>query len=203
ELAGAAGAERALEYARVVGRLHGRMTILPMRFGCFVRRREAAKEFLRSHEREFSEALATLEGCDEVGLRVLLPGSRAIERSDARTGTAYLADRRRYYERQALAERTCSAWAERARAAFAGMFRHSSWEHVDRPEGVLLSLSFLVEKSVTPAVLEACRKFRSEHAAEVASICTGPWPPYVFVAGLVKPETVDRAEREFIATWKG
>ena len=205
DAAASAGVEQALAYAQVVERLHRRMTILPMRFGCFVRRPDAAAEFLRRHEEEFSDALARLEGCDEIGLRLLLPpGSRAAEPtpsdegSDSRTGTAYLADRRRFYERQALEERSCRAWVERAEEAFAGTFRHSSWEHAARPEGTLLSLSFLVEKAQTRAFLDACRKFRSEHAGEVAAICTGPLPPYVFVAGLVKPGTAARAEREFL-----
>lgn len=201
---GAKGAERALAYADVVARLHRRMTILPMRFGCFVPRPEAAAEFLRRYGREFADALETIEGCDEMGLRILLPGgSRAGGHSAARTGVGYLADRRRFYEEQDRADRIGGAWAERAKEAFAGIFRDSSWEHVDRPEGLLLSLSFLVERSKATEFLEACRKFRREHAAEVASICTGPWPPYVFVAGLVKPEAAARAEREFIASWKG
>lgn len=199
-----AGAERALAYADVIGRLHRRMTILPMRFGCFVRHRDAAGELLRRYEREFSDALATLEGCDEMGLRVLVPvDSQAGARSEARTGKAYLAERRRYYEEQDRAERIGRVWADRAEAAFAGRFRHSSWEHVDRPEGMLLSLSFLVERSQTPAFLEACRKFRSEHASEVAAICTGPWPPYVFVTGLIKPDTAARAERDLFERMKG
>jgi len=205
ELAESAGAEQALAYAHVVGQLHRRMTILPMRFGSFVRRAETAAEFLRKYEEEFSDALATLEGCDEFGLRLLLPPSPHAaeaeppgERADAREGASYLADRRRFYDRQAKEERTCGAWAERAEEAFAGMVRRSSWERAARPEGTLLSLSFLVEKADAHAFLEACRKFRSEHAGEVAAICTGPLPPYVFVAGLVKPSTAARAEREFL-----
>lgn len=199
-----AGAERALDFADVVGRLHDRMTILPMRFGCFVRHPEAAAEFLRRYEREFSGALDALEGCDEMGLRILVPGgSRVDERSEARTGKAYLADRRRFYEEKDRAERIGRAWAERAEAAFAGRFRHSSREQVERAEGTLLSLSFLVERSRVREFLEACRKFRREHAGEIAAACTGPFPPYVFVAGLIKSEAAARAERDLFERLKG
>lgn len=209
ETAESAGVDQALAYAEVVGQLHRRMTILPMRFGCFVGRPERAAEFLRRHESEFSEALATLEGCDEMGLRILLPGEgepvsevgAAEGRPEMPTGTAYLASRRRFYEQQARAERTCRRWVERARAALTGLYRDSSWEFAARPEGILLSVSFLVERSKAPAFMEACRTFRRDHSA--TSICSGPWPPYVFVAGLAKPEVASQAEREFLQPSKG
>ncbi|HWV37876.1 MAG TPA: GvpL/GvpF family gas vesicle protein [Vulgatibacter sp.] len=201
--AGHADAERALAFADVVDRLHRRMTILPMRYGCFLPRPEAAKAFLRRHERELGEALAALDGCEEVGLRLLLPRrSGRAGRSDAPTGRAYLLARRRFYEEQDRAEQTARAWAERAETALAGGFRESRREHVDRPDGTLLSLSFLVERSETAAFLEACGRFRSELPGEIAAVCTGPFPPYVFVAGLIEPDPA-RAERELFERLKG
>lgn len=205
ELAESAGVEQALLYARVVERLHRRMTILPMRYGCFVYQPQQVSEFLRRHQAEFSDALTTIEGCDEMGVRILLPGAPAtreqfdretsVGASDKAKGVAYLEARRRFYERQAREEQACREWAERAKMAFSGMFRHSSWEFVARPEGTLLSLSFLVERSEVPAFKEVFSRFRREQS--VTAICSGPWPPYVFGAGLAKPDMAAQAEAEF------
>lgn len=195
--------DRALAFAGVVGKLHRLMTILPMRYGSFVYQAENAGEFLRRHESEFSEALASLEGCDEMGVRMLLPG---VDESGAGTvgepsrgsdapspGLAYLEGRRKHYQWQERAEQTCREWAERAAEGFAGLFRRIHWEYVVRPEGILLSLSFLVDRSRVPAFVEAFQRFEQSHP--VTAICTGPLPPYVFVAALSR-DTAMGAEME-------
>ena len=207
-----AGVEQALAYARVVGELHRRMTVLPMRFGCFVHRPEDAAEFLRRYDGEFSEALALLEGCDEMGVRILLRGEE--ERSGHRagsqppeelpakgSGTAYLLRRRAYYDRQASADEACRRWAERAEAALAGTFRSSNREHVGRPEGRLVSLSFLVERHAVPAFRQAFEGFQQSCTAP--TVCTGPWPPYRYAAGLAKPAMAAQSEIEFLQHEKG
>lgn len=194
-LGGAAGAEQVLEFAGVVEELHRRMTILPMRFGSLVHRREQAEEFLRLHERELSDALAAVEGCDEMGLRLLI---RDLEPSAAKVmaeapaevtapeGIAYLESRRRYYEQQRRMERACQDWADRIEAALTGLFLEVRQEHAPAPNGQLLSLSFLVERSRVDAFLEGCRALRAHTSAE--AICTGPWPPYSFAPALVKSD---------------
>lgn len=188
---GSAGVEGALAFARVVGDLHREMTILPMRYGSFVYQAENAAEFLRRHEHEFSEALASLGGCDEMGVRILLPVTESGrgpsddppgDRSTKTRGAAYLESRRRHYMWQEREEQACREWAERAGEAFAGLFRRSHWEYAVRQEGTLLSLSFLVDRSCVPAFVKAFRKFEHDHP--VTAICTGPFPPYVFVAAL-------------------
>lgn len=192
EPGGSADVERALAFARVVSRLHRRMAIVPMRFGSLVRREEEAAEFLRQHEGELADALAEVEGCDEMGLRILIrdPEAAAAETvpepplPQGHAGVAYLERRRRFYERQERAERVCDVRAERAEAAFSGLFRQVRREHVPCPEGRLLSLSFLVERPRVDAFIEACRVFRQESSWE--AICSGPWPPYSFVPALAK-----------------
>ena len=207
----AAGIEQALAYARIVERLHHELTIVPMRYGCFVTRKEQVEEFLRRNEDEFLKALASIEGCDEVGVRLLLPrtetreegtaGAAAEAGADSAPGAGYLSARRRYYDQQAEAEAICRGWAERVQAVFGGMFRQSSWEYIVRPEGMLLSLSFLVEKPRVAAFQRAFHEFRRAHA--VGAICSGPWPPYVLVAGLAQPDVAAQAELQFLQRKKG
>lgn len=202
------GPTAALAYARIVGELHRRMTVLPMRFGSIVIRRSDVAAFLRRHERELADALARVEGCDEMGVRILLPhpaaqsgeGAAASVATAVAPGTAYLASRRAFYDRRAAIERLCRSWGERAEADFAGLFRSSSWEHAVRPEGRLVSLSFLVERPNVAAFRRAFRTFRERSSAR--TICTGPWPPWSFAAGL-RDHPPASAAPPFLAQQKG
>jgi len=64
---------RAMAFARVVEALHAAGTVLPMRYGCLLDAPDEVMELLRRRRGEFLASLDRLEGCAEMGIRVLLP----------------------------------------------------------------------------------------------------------------------------------
>lgn len=206
ELASSAGIEQALAYARVVEQLHHRLAVLPMRYGCFVHHPEQVVEFLHRHEQEFSDALAQVAGRDEMGLRILFQESdlaEPLERPGAPTeanaqarGRAYLDDRRRFYAQQTRADHAARRVAEQAQAAFSGLFVRVTWNHAARPDGQLLSMAFLVERPELAGFRRAFHRFQNDFPGKV--MCSGPWPPYGFVADLARPAVAALAELEHL-----
>jgi len=63
---------RATAYAWVVGALHAVTAVLPFRYGNFLDSSERVLNLLRVHRAEFLQSLEEVEGCDEMGLRILL-----------------------------------------------------------------------------------------------------------------------------------
>src|SRR3972149_1891686 len=64
---------RALSYAGVVEALHADRAVLPMRYGCLFEEERQVVELLRVHGEEYAGLLRGLDGCVEMGVRVLLP----------------------------------------------------------------------------------------------------------------------------------
>lgn len=215
ERAATAGLEQAIEYGRVVEQLHRRLPVLPMRYGCFVFRPEQAEEFLGRHAQEFAGALARVAGREEMGIRVLVPPAEAAtpgvpaaaRAGPAPTGAsrldgrAYLARRRELYAQREHRDEATRQMAERVQAAFAGLYTDCTWEHAAHPEGELLSLAFLVERTQLAAFRQAFLRFQRDGPPTV--MCSGPWPPFSFVAGLARPSMAALAELEHLQHQKG
>ena len=63
---------RATAYAWVVGALHAVAAVLPFRYGNFLDSSARVLNLLRVHREEFLQSLEEVEGCEEMGLRILL-----------------------------------------------------------------------------------------------------------------------------------
>ena len=64
---------RVRAYERVVSSCHRRGTVVPMRYGCVVEQESQVIEMLSAQGSHYEALLQELEGCVEMGLRVLLP----------------------------------------------------------------------------------------------------------------------------------
>ncbi len=74
--------ERALVYARVIEALHADRAIVPMRFGCTFAGEREMTDLLRVRRAEYVRVLHVVDGCVEMGVRILRPGPRvALSRS--------------------------------------------------------------------------------------------------------------------------
>ncbi len=190
---------RVRAYERVVLSYHRQDTVVPMRYGSVVEQESQVIKLLDEHGPQYEALLQELEGCVEMGLRVLLPpgpwaavipggpegcrevaGPRPPEPAAApdRLGLTYLTARKAHYDHQDCWTGEYRLAADRCLARFSGLFIKSKLEGPCR-RLPLLSLYFLVP---CPAVGSFRQAFR--HLAETESarlLLSGPWPPYNFV----------------------
>jgi len=191
---------RATAYARVVGALHAVTAVLPFRYGNFLDSGEQVLNLLRVHRAEFLQSLEEVEGCDEMGLRILLesrpavacagpacvaPGLPAIALAAAGgTGREFLEGRRAHYATQECDESVAAQAAAEARGALEGLAvkcRAQRFSAPASPLGRVLSLFFLVRRENVERFREAFGQLQQETSAKM--LLTGPWPPYNFVPG--------------------
>ncbi len=86
---------RLLAYARVIEALSRRRVVLPLRYGCLLDTEAQIRELLRRRCRAFHAALEELDGCVEMGLRILLPEKTEVrgQRSEVRGQTGRQGDK--------------------------------------------------------------------------------------------------------------
>ena len=94
---------RATAFAWVVGALHAVTAVLPFRYGNFLDSSERVLNLLQAHREEFLQSLEEVQGCDEMGLRILLenrPHLACAQPACAAprgTGREFLEGRRAHY----------------------------------------------------------------------------------------------------------
>ncbi len=189
---------RAMAYQKVIASFHSDRTVIPMRYGCVLGGRPQVIQFLNKNARRYESLLKELDGCVEMGIRLMIDDCR-LSIEDLRnpkskiTGQAYLAARKAHYAQE---DRITAAKTEiitQFRAAFAGLFVKSKVETTGIPHvpsiinnrqspitNPLISLYFLVPgKSIDPFR----RVFRHLHSRMETTklLLSGPWPPYNFV----------------------
>ncbi len=83
-------------FASTIDALHARETVLPLRFGSLHDTEAGLEAVLQAGLDQWRSLLDEVEGCDEMGLRVLLDGPEAtpVDTGPTSPGLAYLAARR-------------------------------------------------------------------------------------------------------------
>ena len=180
-------------YSRVVCALHCQGPVIPLRYGAVVSQESRLVALLDEQILQYEALLRELEGCIEMGLRVLLPqtslspepaGSREERPGSSlppgRPGLTYLTARKLHYARQDHWTEEYRRAADRCQAQFTGLFVKCKIE-APSPRLPLLSLYFLVPRPMLAPFRQA---FRGLSTAEPARLLlSGPWPPYNFVSG--------------------
>ena len=190
---------RVRAYERVVSSYHRRGTVVPMRYGCVVEQESQVIEMLSAQGSHYEALLQELEGCVEMGLRVLLPsgpwaavipggpeGSREVAgpcppdpgAAVDRLGLAYLTARKAHYAHQDRWTKEYRQAADRCQAQFATLFVKCKTE---APSSRLpsLSLYFLLPRAAVESFRQAFRELTETESARL--LLSGPWPPYNFV----------------------
>lgn len=185
---------RVRAYERVVNSCHRQGTIIPMRYGCVVSQDSLVIKLLDEHDPQYEALLQELEGCVEMGLRLLLPagslgavspgkgrevGPPAPTPTAApdRLGRAYLTARKAHYACQDRWTREYRQAGERCLTHFGGLFVKSKTEGPS-PRLPLLSLYFLVPRPTVATFRQAFRQLSETEPAKL--LLSGPWPPYNF-----------------------
>ena len=191
-----------LTYEKVVAALHRSPVIdgvIPMRYGSLAADGPQVRRLLRERREEYQSLLLDIKGCEEMGIRLLLPGASGeedptgsgegteVENGPERysSGKAYLEARRVGYAKQETHAGARERLIEQCRAAFAGVSRRLRSEHrtVRDPRTgrlqILISLYFLVPR---PFLSDFCRKAGEiRQLLPCSLLLSGPWPPFNFV----------------------
>jgi hypothetical protein len=180
-----------MAYARVVEALHRVETVLPLRYGGMLDTARQARELLCARRAELLASLAKVEGCVEMGLRILLgePTRPAEAAPVPSTARAYLASRRALYADRDGARADSGELIGRIQEALEGLFVQSRLEQSPAGDRRVLSLYFLVRREREAEFRKAFQGLHGKCSARL--LLSGPWPPYNF-AGVVN--SVDSIE---------
>jgi hypothetical protein len=184
---GAATMERMEAHDRVVRAALREVTPLPVRYGPPLPSEEGVRSRLREHADTYREALARVEGCVEMAVRVALPPVPSA--ADPGSGQEALASAetpgRRYLEvrRQELIRAEAEAAAgerieRRISERVGGMARDSRSSIAPGRDGTVLALAHLVLRNDMRAYREVIADLARDGLSLTAS---GPWAPYSFV----------------------
>jgi hypothetical protein len=175
-------------HAQVVAALNRFQTVIPLRYGCRLAREDQVSGLLKERHSHYETLLRELDGCVELGLRLLVPerpgASVPLPRrgpgdgADSRAGLAYLKARQTYYDRLENWGLEHRQLAQELAAIFAGLVRQVKTEGPG-PRLPLLSLYLLVPREAVKECRQRFRRFNQE--TEYGLLLSGPWPPYNFV----------------------
>ena len=186
ELNRTADAARATAYAAAIAVLLRRRTVLPMRYGCLLPSETQVHEFLRVRRAEFGALLDQVDGCVEMGVRVLLAtAGRPVGDDGGRTnevgsGVAYLAARRAAYACRDAERETVAAARSVVERTFSGLSVQSRATQAVIGPHVLMSLYFLIRRGQIGAFRGEFRRLQERVGYRL--LVSGPWAPYSFVA---------------------
>jgi gas vesicle protein GvpL/GvpF len=160
-------------HEQVVEELMSLATILPLRFGSRVERAETLIETMAERREEFLAALERVRGAVEISVRAELPALRTDDPPRRpQSGTAYLRQRaereRRERDAAELVHRPLATLARRCAPARARDPRQ-------------FKAAYLVEQAGMEAFGDRVGEL-NDGLEGVRVSCTGPWPPYSFVA---------------------
>jgi hypothetical protein len=171
-------------YASTVATLHARETVLPLRFGSFHASPASLDDWLRVRSDEWRELLDQVEGCHEMGLRVLLDPPDfvprpppSLARSD-RPGTAYLEAAKARRAASGALEEQAARVTDQLLEALAGIFRQATVEDPRPGRERLVSLACLVPRSGVDIFRRTIERLRPRTPGKL--LLSGPWPPYSF-----------------------
>jgi hypothetical protein len=165
-------------HERVVERMMADRAVLPMRFGTKLPGDDALREVLAARQAEFLGGLDLVRGRVEVGVRAMQPpGERAAEESSP---PPVAASGREYLEAKLANGRRIEREGAAVHDPLASLAVASSRLPTGGPEE-LLRASYLIERA-TLARFRATVERLQRTQPGVAILCTGPWPPYSFVA---------------------
>ena len=176
-------------HEQVVSSLNRYRTVIPWRYGCRLADESQVARLLLERGPRYTALLQELDGCVEMGIRLLVPapampqavqGPEGLEDGVGPTspGLAYLKTREVHYRRLEGWSREHDRLARELESTFSGLFAKVKAEGPP-PRLPLLSLYFLVPRPRVASFRQRFRRFSRTAAAKL--LLSGPWPPYNFV----------------------
>ena len=171
-----------VRHQKVVGAIHEKATILPARFATIFISEETLGADLKRRTSELKKDFKRLSGTDEYGWKVFgIPQSMPAGEAP-KSGRSFL-------ERKAemLRDRTTMTVTPEVKKFVADMRKLASQVAeggtiTSGQRNLLWQGSFLLPRTRRKQLEAALAGFHRKHAEHYRVECTGPWPPYSFVA---------------------
>lgn len=178
-----------VRHQQAVAAIASQSDVLPARFATIFVTPDSLERHIRDQKPVLLAALERIAGCDEWGVKVhVVPnteagaGKQSRNKEIARSGREYL-------ERKAATLQARPAKSDPVFDEFANeLGRHSREAARVSTQGALPGLewqaSFLVPRRQREAFLATTSRYAERWHDQHRIECTGPWPPYSFVASL-------------------
>lgn len=167
------GVESVMAYGEVVEHCHRHCTVVPMRYGCLLDGERAVQAHLEACQAAYQALLAELDGCVEMGARIVLEQEPSTKMA-AESGRDYLRARRCAFATTEHGEREAAALDE----ALHGLYRRRLAEPGHFAGHAVHSVHYLVETTRLGPFRTALRGLRPGGGSRL--LTSGPWPPYSF-----------------------
>lgn len=185
---------RLAQHERVVEALMAQFTVIPARYSTIFDHEEALREHLRGQRHVLKEELSRLDGCVELGLRVIrvTPNPPLTSEGDGLPCPDLLLSEKmsRTFDvacraaamQQAALRRRDESLGEIIHRELAAIARDDRMFVAERG-GMLFRASYLVAHEHLSEMRTAVVDFMQEHR-HLHFMGTGPWPPYHFVRAI-------------------
>lgn len=178
-------ARNALAHQRVIqGAISRSTSVIPCRFGTLFTDEHQILALLEAHYARVEAGLARLRDRVEIGVRVIVDGIeapvvRTLEMERLPEGARYLLGKRQRYDVTRALSARAECLARALNAATAPLWADVNVGTRARESGLLLSLSYLLDRKHLSAFMHAYQQFQDGQPG-LKLLRSGPWPPYSF-----------------------
>ena len=177
-------AEATLRHQNVITAIAGRSksTLLPTRFGVVFSSIAALQEDIVQRRKEIARAAKHVEGCEEWGVKVFqdISGRTKTVFQTASSGSDYLRKKAAALGSSASDDSELRAFSKDLQSLARDVAKAGKVSAGQR--GLQWQATFLVPRSKRKQWDNVLRNYAQQWGGERSIECTGPWPPYSFVA---------------------
>jgi len=162
-------------------------TVIPMKLFTLFSSVERAVDEMRPRQRELSEVVKRIAGCEEWGVRITHAPANVSDDSPvtpAASGTQFLAARKAARDDAQRSRGLAAATAEEVYTTLSAIARDAR-RRQDVPPGAasppILDAAFLVPSSQRTRFKHAVKKLSDSSLGGTQVVLTGPWPSYNFI----------------------
>lgn len=175
-------AAASVRHQKVVGAIHEQTTILPARFATIFLSEETLSADVTRRQRELKKDFERLSGADEYGVKVFGIAQTAMQGEAPKSGRDYLSRKSemlRDSAQMAITPAVKDFIAELRKIALQVVEGGSV---TSAQKNLLWQGSFLLPRGARKKLEAALAGFHRKNSERYRVECTGPWPPYSFVA---------------------
>jgi hypothetical protein len=178
----------AVDHARVISDCFKVSTVLPFRFGTVFADDEGLRRSIRSNQRQFLANVERLRGKAEMHLKVLLEDCSREQSKPIpldRVGKEYLSSLRESASRQRERQTKARAVSVQMHRMFSPLDEEITCRRMDSGK-MLLDIAHLIDH-------KCVERYQNKYSSATQQLkdchlqLSGPWPPYHFVHGLIRP----------------